>query len=45
MNSMTGRLLIAAPVGLGTAVTQDFEVEVGVDEEVGNFGVLNFGLD
>lgn len=44
MNSMTGRLLIAAPVGLGTEVTQDF-VEVGVDEEVGNFGVLNFGLD
>jgi hypothetical protein len=37
--------LIAAPVGLGTAVTQDLVVEVIVDEDVGNFGVLNFGSD
>ena len=37
--------MIAAPVGLGTAVTQDLVVEVVVDEDVGNFGVLNFGSD
>jgi hypothetical protein len=42
MNSTTGRLLIAAPVGLGAGVTQDLVVELA-DEGVGNFGVLNFG--
>jgi len=26
-------------------VTQDLVVEVVVDEDVGNFGVLNFGSD
>jgi hypothetical protein len=44
MNSTTGRLLIAAPVGLGAAVTQDLVVEVIVDEDLGSFGVLNFGV-
>jgi hypothetical protein len=39
MNSMTGRFLIAAPVGLGPAVTQDLVVETAADEAVGNFGV------
>jgi hypothetical protein len=43
VNSTTGRLFIATPVGLGTAETQD--LEVGVAEEVGNLGVLNFGAD
>jgi hypothetical protein len=35
--------LIAAPVGLGAAVTQDLVIEGIADEDIGSFGVLNFG--
>jgi len=38
-NLITGRLLIAARVGLGAGVMQDVVIEVTTNEDVGNFGV------